>query len=342
IAAAAGILAVATLALLLFSIILASEHAGTVAAYKSEAQHRIRADKQRLAADEQRLVAERQKRAADESFRQARQAVDTFLGLSEEELASKPIFYQARRKFLQAALDYYNEFLEQRRDDPAVRDELLESTQWVAQIVEELAALDRFASFMLLANRYVQQDIGLSADQREKLLNVLAISADAGQRVDRHQPPLDVEEGQLSEQVNQLTEKVEAVLTAKQFARLKQISIQQRGPFAFKSPEVINALALTADQRKTINAIVEDESPARRDRHGPGPRGMLGKKGEFDGPPGFGPGPLPPHDGEHGPPGKKGGPRDFGEPFDKGPGKGPSPDHSGDFDKRGKRGYGPP
>jgi serine/threonine protein kinase len=342
IAATAGILALATLGLLLFSIILATEHAGTVAAYKSEAQHRIAADKQRLAADEQRLVAEREKRAADESFRQARQAVDTFLGLSEEELANKPIFHQVRRKFLQAALDYYNEFLDQRRNDPAVRQELLESTQWVAEIVAELAALDRFATFMLLANRYVQEDIGLSADQREKLLGVLTLSADAGQRVDRNQPPLDIEGGQLSEQVNQLTENVEAVLTAKQLARLSQISLQQRGPFAFKSPEIIKTLALTADQRKTINAIIEEESPERRDRRGPGPRGMPGKKGEFEGPPGFGPGPPPPHEGEHGPPGKKGGPRDFGGPFDKGPGGPTRGEKGGPRGEKGGPGRPPP
>src|SRR4029077_1015846 len=117
------------------------------------------------------------------------------LGLSEEELANKPASHQVRRKFLQAALDYYNEFLEQRRDDPTVRQELLESTQWVAEIVEELAALDRFASFMLLANRFVQEDIGLSSEQRKKLLGVLAVSADAGQRVDRNQPPLDLAAG---------------------------------------------------------------------------------------------------------------------------------------------------
>src|SRR5204863_1313354 len=113
--------------------------------------------------------------------------------------------------------------------------------------------------------------------------------------------------------------------------RLQQIAMRQRGPFAFKSPEVIKALALTAEQRKMINTIIEEESPERRDRRGGGPRGMPGHKGEFDRPPGFGPEYPPPHEGEHGPPGKKGGSREFGGRFDDGPGRGPPPDDFGDF-----------
>src|SRR5438552_636080 len=190
IAATAGVPAFATLGLLLSTIIIAREHAGAVAAYRLENQHRIAADTQRMAADKQR-------QAADESFRQARQAVDTFLGLSEEELVGKPVLYQLRRKFLEAALAYYNDFLEQRRNDPAVRQELLESTKSVTQIVAELAALERFASFMLLANRYVQEDLSLSSDQRERLLSVLSVSGNLGP----HEPPLDFEAGQLSQQV---------------------------------------------------------------------------------------------------------------------------------------------
>src|SRR5439155_14566863 len=69
--AAAGLLAVATLALALSTIIISMEHADTQAAYQREKL--------------QSEMAQRQRKAADESFRQARQAVDTFLELSEEE-----------------------------------------------------------------------------------------------------------------------------------------------------------------------------------------------------------------------------------------------------------------
>ncbi|HMC10938.1 MAG TPA: serine/threonine-protein kinase, partial [Pirellulaceae bacterium] len=118
--AAAGLLAVATLGLLLSTIMISMEHADTTAAYQREKQ--------------QRDMADRQRANAEENFRQARQAVDTFLELSEEELAAKPSLYQSRRKFLAAALAYYNDFLDQRRNDPAVRDELTKTSARVAQI----------------------------------------------------------------------------------------------------------------------------------------------------------------------------------------------------------------
>jgi serine/threonine protein kinase len=339
-AAAAGILGVATLGLLLSTVIISSEHADTLAAYKRESQQRAFADRQRQAAEQQR-------KAADESFRQARQAVDTFLALSEEELAGKPPLHQLRRRFLNVALEYYNAFLEQRRADPAVRDELVETSQWVRQIVDELAALERFAAFMLLSNGYVQEDIGLSDAQRAGLRDVLMLAAKSAE-TDRSAGDAlaQNEEIPITQQVQELAKTIDAVLTPLQISRLQQIALQQRGPFAFKSPEVATVLNLTTEQRIKINAIIEEESPARR---GPGRGGMPRGWDDFGGRPEFGSGPPPrhdgpphdgpPHDGEHGPGGKKGGPFDFGGPRGKkGPGRGPPPGDFGEFDDRGPRG----
>ena len=87
-------------------VIIAHEHANTEAAYRNE-----------MAAHQSEI---KQREAAEASFRQARQAIDTFTELSEEELAAKPALRQLRRKFLEKSLEYYGAFLKQRSSDPAL------------------------------------------------------------------------------------------------------------------------------------------------------------------------------------------------------------------------------
>jgi hypothetical protein len=64
-------------------------------------------------------------------------------------------------------------------------------------------------------------------------------------------------------------DKIEAVLTTEQKNRLQQIAWQQRGPFAFKNPEVAAKLELTLLQRQQIATIIEEERP----------KGPVGPKG---------------------------------------------------------------
>jgi tetratricopeptide (TPR) repeat protein len=67
----------------------------------------------------------RQQQIADENFRQARQAVDSCLALvSEDELLEQPGMMPLRRNLLSWALRYYQNFQEQRADDPSLRQEL--------------------------------------------------------------------------------------------------------------------------------------------------------------------------------------------------------------------------
>jgi len=321
--AAAGILAVATLGLALSTILISMAHSDTQAAYQREKT--------------QSEMAERQRKAADESFRQARQAVDSFLQISEEELAGKPSLHETRRRFLQTALTYYNDFLEKRKNDPAVREELAKSSQWATRIADELAALERFASYMLLTIRAVQEDIKLLPTQRDELSSLLSIvgstSPDGLPRLN------DAENVSVAEQVKALEEKISQVLSAQQVKRLSQIELQRRGPFAFKSAEVAKALNLSADQRKKINAIIEEESPQRREFDF-GPPGEHGPGGGKGGRPGFErPGPPPPRNGEWDFGGKRGEHEFGGHEFEgpKGKGKGPPPPRNGEPDPFGAR-----
>src|SRR5262249_53690165 len=47
-----------------------------------------------------------------------------------------------------------------------------------------------------------------------------------------------------------------------QFTRLRQIVLQVRQPFSFSDSEVIKQLALSEDQQKQINLIIDEERPS--------------------------------------------------------------------------------
>lgn len=82
------------------------------------------------------------------------------------------------------------------------------------------------------------------------------------------------------------------LLTAGQRRRLRQIALQVRGPQAFREPEVVAVLQLTADQRERIRRIEADVvMPPRFD--GPRPDGP-----RFEGPRPDGPRPDGPPKGQ--------------------------------------------
>jgi serine/threonine protein kinase len=73
---------------------------------------------------------------AERSFRQAREAVDDyFTAVSESKLLDVPGLQPLRRELLERAKSYYQSFLQQRGDDPAVRAEAAASLYRVADII---------------------------------------------------------------------------------------------------------------------------------------------------------------------------------------------------------------
>jgi hypothetical protein len=243
---AAGILllVITSVGFLASTILIAREHAKTKIAY-------------------QRVVEERA--AAERSFLQARQAVDTFTQLGEEELVSKPSMYQLRRKFLETALDYYETFLERHRNDGAVQAELAASRQWVSKIIDELSALSSVRPLMLLTDERVQEELEIDPAQRPKVEAL--IDQLWSQRAETaNDPQLNREQRQheLAETLRLHEMQITDVVGSARMKRLRQISLQQQGPFAFKRPEVIEVLALSTDQRKQIVDIIEKHAPHRR------------------------------------------------------------------------------
>ncbi|HTU91569.1 MAG TPA: choice-of-anchor C family protein [Gemmataceae bacterium] len=83
--------------------------------------------------------AERQKERAESNFTKARKAVDDyFTSVSESQLLTVPGMQPLRRDLLQSALAFYQDFLKERGDDPALRGELAAAFLRVGKIRSEL------------------------------------------------------------------------------------------------------------------------------------------------------------------------------------------------------------
>jgi serine/threonine protein kinase len=131
---AAALLIVLTIGSIVSTVLVAREHAETKAAYERERQKAAEAAEQRA--------------RAETSFLQARAAVDFFVQVSAEDMAQRPEWQAVRRKLLEAALDYYRQFIFQHADDPALQAELVRSHFQVARLLSELDGRDRGLAYM--------------------------------------------------------------------------------------------------------------------------------------------------------------------------------------------------
>jgi serine/threonine-protein kinase len=91
---------------------------------EAEAQRRV-ADAQRRLAELERERAETHRRQAEENFQQAHKIVDRMcMRLSEEKLSTIPGLQPIRKEILEAGLKYYQGFVAERGDDPALKADL--------------------------------------------------------------------------------------------------------------------------------------------------------------------------------------------------------------------------
>jgi serine/threonine-protein kinase len=93
--------------------------------------------------DQERTEAQRQRDAADENARKARQAVnDYFTTVSENTLLKSPLpgLQPLRKDLLQSALTYYQDFVRQNADDPALRSDLAATYLRLGKITEQIGS----------------------------------------------------------------------------------------------------------------------------------------------------------------------------------------------------------
>lgn len=216
----------------------------------------------RLIAREQTRTSEALHRERDRAieserrFKQARQAVDLLIEIGEEELADKPHMNSTRKRLLEAALVYYQDFIAQSDEDPQTQQELAAVESRVKRILHELSLVYSLSQVMLIAAPDVQSDLRVSEEQRQDLT---AFLRDAETQRDAlfAQPWTTVEERQRQfvTLAETLTERLRQILTGAQRDRLQQIALQEQGLFAFQEPDVVKALALTPEQRRQIREI---------------------------------------------------------------------------------------
>ena len=224
---------------------------------------------------------------AEDRLRLARRSVDDILQTAEQELGDNPMMQGLRKKLLEWALSYYQEFVQQRTDDPDFQADLAATRDRIQKILADLAELEGSGRLFLLNLPEVQDDLRVTPDQRKQFdaLNdrLRACREELFQDIRR----LSVEEkrSRFLDVTRENEAGVAGILDPIQQARLRQIDLQTKGPTAFRDPLVVATLNLTPEQQDRIKVIEADRMFLFRP-DGPRPDGP--RPGGPGGPP-FGP-----------------------------------------------------
>ncbi|HEV3342816.1 MAG TPA: serine/threonine-protein kinase [Pirellulales bacterium] len=261
----------------------------------------------RMIAQEQAKTAQRANEA-EELFRQARQAVDVLVELSEEELADNFYMAQTRKRLLQTALGFYQDLIEQRRGDAESQADLAADEQKVKGILRDLELLRRGAQTLLLHNHNVIRELRLNDPQNELIAGLMRQWDEEWRELhaELDEADEDSRRHRLAVVAENREESLNRVLDAEQMHRLGQLLVQWQGLSAFKEPEVIAALELTNDQRAAIRKIEREYFSKRLEEDRGPPDGPGRGRGRHEGgkpdrrppPPGDRRGPKPHEDRE--------------------------------------------
>lgn len=203
------------------------------------------------------------------SYERARAAVDLLIEQSEHELSDSPGAQGTRQRLLEAALTYYQDFIDQHEGKPDKQKDLTKERERVKHMLHELAAIQREMQLNLLHAQSVQTDLKLSSAQKSQLVQLLKGWSAEHQKTFGSSTTISESDRrrQRAETVEKFERELEGVLTASQRKRIKQIELQVHGLFAFKDQNVVKALRLTDEQ---VAAIREIER-SMFDRRGMGP-----------------------------------------------------------------------
>jgi hypothetical protein len=257
--AALVFLVLSAMGLLTTTVLVAREQAKTRAAYERERRNAAETSQQRD--------------RAERSFRQARDVVDFFARIAADRM-DRPELAPIRREMLEAALAYYQGFLDERSEDElSIGIQLDGARSEIATILAELSAFDAHfrAAFRvgLLANPAVARALGLSPDQQQTVSRILEghpFGNPVATVPDLRLLTPEQKRERLADMTGAIDAELQCVLTPAQSERLRQIYRQVRGPLAFDEPDVAEILALSQDQRSTIRAIQANYRDARARR----------------------------------------------------------------------------
>ncbi len=205
---------------------------------------------------------------AEARFNLARRAVDEMFQLAQDEMAGNPALQDVRKRLLISVLAYYQEFIEQRRDDSAAQAELAAIHDRVKNILSDLAVLEGAFQLHLLKDPAVIDDLSPTAEQRDQIAQLWKRMDDSFRSFPRLTP--GERERRFLDLARANEADIRAILTPAQLRRFRQIVLQLQGAAAFREPDVAKALALTPEQKKRIRRIETDPMPTPEDWPRPG------------------------------------------------------------------------
>ena len=196
--------------------------------------------------------------------------MDFFTDVALKEMSGDPRLFDIRLELLETSLAYYQSFVDQRRNDPALTAQLTAAEEHVASVLAERSSLDELFRSMfemrLLRIPSVQQDLALSEAQATA---AGALTPQVGR------PPAAIERqtsAQIRDYLIQEATKVKSatrtVLNEAQIQRLHEISRQVRGIFALSDADIASTLNLTTAQKHIIRSMCADFH--NQHHHGPG------------------------------------------------------------------------
>jgi serine/threonine protein kinase len=194
---------------------------------------------------------------------QARSAVGLLVEIAEKELAH-PFMFDARRKLLETALEYYQNFLDANWADVAEQADLEKGKAHVSRILDQLATLQGVKLISLAREASVQEELKLAKSQRDNLVDLDEQSNRERQKAyiaSRNLPPEERRESDYKLAKQHETRLME-VLNEQQLERLKQIDRQLQGPRVFQDSTIASALKLTVDQKAKVRKIAEESLQA--------------------------------------------------------------------------------
>ena len=213
-------------------------------------------DKTQKAYEAERKRAEE----AEEQFQLARRSVHEMIDFAEQELGDNPQMQGLRKRLLETALAYYQEFIERRRDNPGAQAELEATRNRVQKILTDLAVLEGDSHLFLLMERDVLDDLGAKTTQRKEIGDLLKRQGELRHDVFRDFHKLTAEErrAKFVDMARQNEADLADILDKEQIIRLRQVALQSRGPLALCEPDIAAALKLTTAQRERIRGIGMD------------------------------------------------------------------------------------
>ncbi len=194
---------------------------------------------------------------AEARFELARRAADEMIRLAEEELSDNPFQEGLRKRLLEAALEYYQEFIAQRGEKPEAQAELAITRDRVKTILDDLAVLQADRQTFLLREPAVLDDLEATAEQRVRLAAMTEPPAEPRRESFRgpREAPTDEQRQRLLAIAREHEAALATILTAEQRQRLGQIALQWQGSRAFREPDVTRTLKLTAEQKDRLRGI---------------------------------------------------------------------------------------